>query len=1404
MRRHSPVVRSLLGLGAVVGLVAVAAPAGVDGGGAASGPGDRLSARHSRRAAVTDESFYFVMADRFANGDPSNDTAGIPGGPLQHGFDPTARGFYQGGDLAGLHGRLDYLEGLGTTAIWLTPSFENKPVQLEDGPSAGYHGYWVTDFTQIDPHLGTNAELRALVDDAHARGMKVYFDIITNHTADVIGYAEGARTAYVPKDVAPYLTAAGVPFDDRDVAGSRRFPSLDPVVSFPYTPVLDPSEVDLKVPDWLNRVELYHNRGNTTFTGEDSYYGDFFGLDDLFTEHPVVVQGMIDVYTTWIGELGIDGFRIDTMKHVDSAFWQRFGPSVLDYARRQGKDEFFMFGEVFDTSRSFTSQFTTTDQIQAVLDFPFQEAARDFASRGLATDRLGAFFVADDWYTDVDSNVYQLPTFLGNHDMGRIGHFVAADNPGAQDAELLARDRLAHELMYLSRGNPVVYYGDEQGFTGDGGDQLARQSMFASQVADYLDDDLLGTDATHAEDRFEADHPLYEAIAELAALAAGHPALRDGAHQHRWSDDGPGLYSFSRIDRRDGHEYVVALNNSEAAATAAVPTFVPDGDFARIYGDGATELRSGPDRALGLTVPALSTVVYRSVAAIPRSPSAPTIALGAPQASAATRSRVHVAASVDGTSFYEVTFYARAGNGQWRAVGTDDTAPYQVFHDTSDVPAGTSVSYRAVLRDNAGHTAASREQAYRVPVPMLSVVVPEDGGEVTRLAPVTVQAAVDPERSDQVVAFERSVDGGPWERFDVDDSSPAYTTFDDVSSFEIGTVVAYRAVLIEPPASRDHERADHRHRRRPVPARRLGDGGRQPAVRGRLPRRLATRVHADPPRVRPDRRHVAPDVHAARRLLRVEGRHRRLVVRELRIRRSGAMARTSSSTCPRRRPSPSSGTRSPRCRRPWSTAEPSRTTPGKGGRSRPGFGCGGSAVDQQAGMSNSKHSVGDISSAEPLLELFEQPFVTVGGPDPGRAGADGDDVAGVGSERRLEHLTALVDDQGGEQPTVRGPDLGRAVTSSGEDAGAVEAERGRRHQLTVPTKRLQQGPVGGPHPGRGVEIPSGEDASAVRAEHGGVERVLAADPPRPRSVDRNRGPRRDDPVTGCQDTAPVGAEMDRDHRARAVDDGDRRSRSGGCEGPQPGGAVVGAGDADAVTVGAERGGEHHRTMEHRGHGVRVGLEGPHPDDTVRPRREDPIVVGSERGRFDEPAVGTDLRLQAPVEGPHPGRSVPPPGDDPRSRRVELRRQHRPVSVVEDDARVSVWPPHLRRVVVDTSGDDLGPVRAEGRRGDATAMAGQRGLHLGVNHRRPGRPHLGRAEVADREDAAAHVVEHRRRDPVLVLDPEALQHRPLSNDPDGRTGADVRRHDALTGGIERRREGPERGLDARGRLPEHGE
>jgi glycosidase len=112
-----------------------------------------------------DEVIYFVLPDRFENGDPKNDTGGLKGDRLATGFDPTAKGFYHGGDLKGLLKRIDYIQALGATAIWVGPIFKNKPVQGPKGnESAGYHGYWIIDFTRVDPHFGTNADFKALVD----------------------------------------------------------------------------------------------------------------------------------------------------------------------------------------------------------------------------------------------------------------------------------------------------------------------------------------------------------------------------------------------------------------------------------------------------------------------------------------------------------------------------------------------------------------------------------------------------------------------------------------------------------------------------------------------------------------------------------------------------------------------------------------------------------------------------------------------------------------------------------------------------------------------------------------------------------------------------------------------------------------------------------------------------------------------------------------------------------------------------------------------------------------------------------------------------------------------------------------------------------------------------------------
>jgi pullulanase-type alpha-1,6-glucosidase len=665
-------------------------------------PADAALARHSLREDLTDEVFYFVLPDRFDNGDTANDQGGLTGDRLATGLDPTDKGFYHGGDIAGLLDRLDYIQDLGTTAIWMAPLFKNKPVQgTGANASAGYHGYWITDFTQLDPHFGTNAELAAFVTAAHNRGIKVFFDIITNHTADVIDYA-GGNHAYINKATSPYVDADGVEFDDRDYAGTGTFPALD-LDSFPYDPVVAPGDENVKAPAWLNDPIYYHNRGDSTFAGESSNYGDFSGLDDLFTEEPAVQDGMIDIYETWVTNVGIDGFRIDTAKHVNLEFWQAFSPALQAHAASLGNDDFFMFGEVFDSNPAFMSTYTTEGGLQATLDFGFQSRAQGFAASSSATDELRDFFAQDDWYTDADSNAYSLPTFLGNHDMGRIGRFISTANPGASDAELLARDELAHTLMYLVRGMPVVYYGDEQGFTGDGGDKDARQDMMPSQVASYNDDDLIGTSATTADANFDAGHPIYSFLSDLAALKAANPALQHGAQVHRYSTGGAGIYAFSRIQPDEGIEYVVALNNSESEQTQAIQTYGAP-SFTGIWPAGGGTLTTDASGRITVAVPPLSAVVYRADSAIAADTHAPDVTIVAPAEGSEVTGRVEVGATLSDPEFAEVTFAVKVGDAtDWTVIGTDDNAPYRVYYDVKTLAADTPLQFKAVVRDASGN-----------------------------------------------------------------------------------------------------------------------------------------------------------------------------------------------------------------------------------------------------------------------------------------------------------------------------------------------------------------------------------------------------------------------------------------------------------------------------------------------------------------------------------------------------------------------------------------------------------------------------------------------------------------------------------------------------------------------------
>ena len=517
------------------------------------------------------EVVYFVLPDRFENGDAANDRGGFRGGRLDHGFDPAHKGFYHGGDLKGLTDRLDYLQGLGITAIWLGPIYKNKPVQGRPGQeSSGYHGYWITDFTNVDPHFGTRADLTRFVDAAHARGMKIYLDIITNHTADVIKYRECPKNDCAYRSIGEYpFTTRGGPdgarinegFRGIDKAGqhSGNFEKLKRS-DYAYTPYVPADEAKVKVPAWLNDPIYYHNRGDSQWRGESNLNGDFAGLDDLFTEHPRVLSGMIDIFGQWIDDFAIDGFRIDTARHVNPEFWQAFVPAMLDRAKARGIPNFHIFGEVFDPDPGMLARFTKVDGYPTLLDFAFQSAVSDVVARNAGTDRLARLFQMDAVYEGGEETAKQLPTFLGNHDMGRIGFFIRQSVPGASEEEVLKRTLLAHALMFFARGVPVIYYGDEQGFTGDGGDQDAREDMFPSRVATYNDNRLIGSSATTAQANFDTSSTLYRAISRMAAIRKGDSAFSSGDQIVRTSSDKPGIFAISRRAPSGGGETLAVFN----------------------------------------------------------------------------------------------------------------------------------------------------------------------------------------------------------------------------------------------------------------------------------------------------------------------------------------------------------------------------------------------------------------------------------------------------------------------------------------------------------------------------------------------------------------------------------------------------------------------------------------------------------------------------------------------------------------------------------------------------------------------------------------------------------------------------------------------------------------------------
>jgi len=607
---------------------------------------------------------YFVMTDRYANGDTANDAGYLTGQRKVTGYDPTDIGFFHGGDLKGLTGGctnpktgLQRLADLGFNGIWITPLIVQRTVQ---GDSAAYHGYWGIDFTTLDPRFGTEADLKAFVDCAHSLDMKVYLDVVVNHTGDVILLVGGSGFVEEPEPA--------------------------------YEAYVLPGEANLKKPAWMNDTANYHNRGDINWGGCSqacTEQGDFSGLDDLYTEKPEVVDGLAEVFGSWITRFKFDGFRIDTARHVDRRFYERWVPQILATAKSAGIDDFEIFGETWIIEPIEQSTYEREWGIPNQLDFPLYDAVARYAGGLIGAGPIMLRLDDDDYSRTADGRAPTPGTFIGNHDIGRTAMVIKMQS-GAEGSELLQRVNLGHSLLYLLRGAPIIYYGDEYGIIGTGGDKEARHDLFPTQVTSWQNQERVGSKPIGTGSSFDVvGHPVGEHLRELARLRRSVPVLWRGATLPRVRDSG--AMAISRFDMAEQVEYLTLFNNSLQEVTLAVPTSSPNALFESVWGrvNGAKADAAGE---VALKIPALSAAVLRADSRFVLEKSAPEISVGEDDFS-----DLWLVSAETSASPQEVSFMVDDGSG-WRRVAVDDSAPYRGFISRESFADGATVRVAAVSR----------------------------------------------------------------------------------------------------------------------------------------------------------------------------------------------------------------------------------------------------------------------------------------------------------------------------------------------------------------------------------------------------------------------------------------------------------------------------------------------------------------------------------------------------------------------------------------------------------------------------------------------------------------------------------------------------------------------------------
>ena len=417
--------------------------------------------------------------------------------------------------------------------------------------------------------------------------------------------------------------------------------------------------------------------------------------------------GLADVFAGWITRYRIDGFRIDTARHVEPGFFVDWVPRILAAARAAGVPDFQLFGEAFITNAVELSEYVRDRGLPNVLDFPMQDALARFAGGNAGAGGIATRLHDDDYFIAPSGERHVPPTFLGNHDIGRAAQQVRDKGGAGAAGPLLQKTLLAYDLLYLLRGAPVVYYGDEFGIVGRGGDKEARHDLFPTQVSAWQSEERIGSGPIGTGSSFDVvGHPIGErlrVLGEPACLASGALDRRD---DRAACDADSARHEQDRRGRQ--REYLALVNAGASAARITISTATPQSEWTRLLGTTtpASSTRSG---SLTLTVPPYSSALLEATRQIPAArPPRPALTVARDSLS----DLVRVSATA-GARPLSVAFAVRRGNAaRWTRIAADDSPPYRTFLDPAKFNRRERVYVVAIARSLDGRTALSAVRSF--------------------------------------------------------------------------------------------------------------------------------------------------------------------------------------------------------------------------------------------------------------------------------------------------------------------------------------------------------------------------------------------------------------------------------------------------------------------------------------------------------------------------------------------------------------------------------------------------------------------------------------------------------------------------------------------------------------------